>query len=310
MKRASILINNYNYAAYIKDCIQSALDQDYPAKEIIVVDDGSTDASREAILSFGDVVVPIFKSNGGQASAFNAGFAASTGDVIFFLDADDCFFPDKVRMVMQSYERSDIGWCHDRVGNDPSAHGVVDGADRMVDARAGMVRGVFPELPVPTSALSFRRDVLAQILPMPTAEDVVLSDNYLKFASSFLAPGQLLSRVLTFQRLHQNNRYTQRADAWRLRAAIMRETGQCLAQRYPELRRLGMELVAGGLSDSRMPASVVRDHLRHLDESVFGPGTKLRCLLLIAKKKIASLLRRRILPVPEQKYGVPIGGGR
>lgn len=308
LKRASILINNYNYAAYLKDCIESALAQDYPAKEIIVVDDGSTDASRDIILSFGDAIIPVLKPNAGQASAFNAGFAASSGDVIFFLDADDCFFPGKLQTVMPNYERPEIGWCHDQAGNHPSDEGT--GADHVVDARVGMIRGRFPELPVPTSALSFRRNVLAQILPMPTAQDVVLSDNYLKFASSFLAPGLLLSRVLTFQRLHEHNRYTNKPDAWRLRASIMRETGHSLAHRYPELKRLGMELIAGGLSDSRIPGQMVRDHLARLDRGVFGPMAKVRCRFLMTKKKIMNALHHGFTPTPPQKYDVAAGEGR
>ncbi len=80
----SILINNYNYARFLDEAIASALNQTYGAVEVIVVDDGSTDNSRSVVASYGNRVRLIAKGNGGQASAFNSGFAASSGDVICF----------------------------------------------------------------------------------------------------------------------------------------------------------------------------------------------------------------------------------
>ena len=75
----SIIITNFNYAAYIGRCIDSCLGQSYKNIEVIVVDDGSSDGSQDIILGYGARIKPIFKENGGQASAFNAGFAASRG---------------------------------------------------------------------------------------------------------------------------------------------------------------------------------------------------------------------------------------
>lgn len=93
MMRISIVINNYNYGRFLAAAIESALAQDYPSVEVIVVDDGSTDNSREVIASFGDRITSIFKDNGGQGSALNAGFAAACGDIVIFLDSDDALLP-------------------------------------------------------------------------------------------------------------------------------------------------------------------------------------------------------------------------
>lgn len=97
----SILINNFNYARYLREAIDSALGQSYTNIEVIVVDDGSTDNSREIIAGYGERIVPVLKENGGQGSAFNAGFVASRGDIVCFLDSDDVFFPQKVERVVE-----------------------------------------------------------------------------------------------------------------------------------------------------------------------------------------------------------------
>src|SRR6185436_17643644 len=79
----SVLINNFNYAEFVGAAIQSAVAQG-PGVEVIVVDDGSTDDSREAIEAHSDRVTAIFQENAGQAAAFNTGFAASRGEIVVF----------------------------------------------------------------------------------------------------------------------------------------------------------------------------------------------------------------------------------
>ena len=73
---------------------------------MIVVDDGSTDDSRAIIASYGAEVTAVFKPNGGQASALNAGLAASHGDVVVFLDADDVLLPAVLSAVAMFALRS------------------------------------------------------------------------------------------------------------------------------------------------------------------------------------------------------------
>src|SRR6202034_2781874 len=102
----SILVSNYNYARYIGDSLQSALDQTYTNFELIVCDDGSTDDSVSVIEEY-ERKDPrlrfIRKRNGGQASGFNAAFAASRGEIIALLDSDDRFLPHKVERVVADF---------------------------------------------------------------------------------------------------------------------------------------------------------------------------------------------------------------
>lgn len=101
MGRLSIIIPNYNYAAYIGEAIDSAIAVEWPDKEIIVVDDGSTDESRHIIAGYRDSITAIFKENEGQYSAGNAGYEVSSGDVVIFLDSDDILMPEVATLINQ-----------------------------------------------------------------------------------------------------------------------------------------------------------------------------------------------------------------
>lgn len=92
----SIVIPAYQAAATIARAIESALAQEVAAREVIVVDDGSTDDLLGALRPFADRVKLIRKANGGAASARNAGAEAAGGDFIAVLDADDRFHPRRI----------------------------------------------------------------------------------------------------------------------------------------------------------------------------------------------------------------------
>ncbi|MCW5632891.1 MAG: glycosyltransferase family 2 protein [Rubrivivax sp.] len=102
--KISIVINCFHYAEYVGQAVRSALVQTWPDTEVIVVDDGSTDGSREAIAAFGPRVRAIFKANGGQGSAYNAGFAATSGDLVLFLDADDWLYPEACERIAAAWQ--------------------------------------------------------------------------------------------------------------------------------------------------------------------------------------------------------------
>lgn len=103
--RVSIVINNYNYARYLGDAIDSALAQTYSMTEVLVVDDGSTDESRQVIERYGGSVRPVLRANGGQASAINAGLQLVTGEIVLVLDSDDTLEPTVVERVVAEFAR-------------------------------------------------------------------------------------------------------------------------------------------------------------------------------------------------------------
>src|ERR1700732_57683 len=97
----SVLIDTYNHERFIEEAIVSVLEQDFPAsdREIIVVDDGSTDRTPEIVRKFAPQVRLLRKQNGGQASAFNAGIPECKGQIIAFLDGDDWWAQGKLTAV-------------------------------------------------------------------------------------------------------------------------------------------------------------------------------------------------------------------
>jgi len=104
---ATVVIVNYNYGQYIADAIDSALGQSYGPVEVVVVDDGSTDISRQTIGQYKDRVRTVFQDNRGQGAAYNAGWAAARGKFVLFLDSDDVLTADAMTKIVAAFERSD-----------------------------------------------------------------------------------------------------------------------------------------------------------------------------------------------------------
>jgi glycosyltransferase involved in cell wall biosynthesis len=97
--KLSVIIANYNYRDFVGAAIESALAVDWSDKEVIVVDDASTDDSRTIIEGFQGRVAPYFRPKSHQLGAHMFGFEQSTGDVIIFLDADDLLEPEVMREI-------------------------------------------------------------------------------------------------------------------------------------------------------------------------------------------------------------------
>jgi glycosyltransferase involved in cell wall biosynthesis len=236
----TIIIDNYNYARFLPEAVNSALDQSYPATEIVVVDDGSSDNSKDIIASYGKRITPVFKENGGQGSAFNAGFAVSHGELICFLDADDLFLPEKVAQVVTAWKENprsaliyhqlqivDAG--KRKLGN-PWPRAVYRRDIRIEVEESG---GWWPH--PTTSGLCCSRKYLEQIFPIPEEAYRLCADAYLAGLAPFVGPVAGIRRPLALYRIHGGNYYNPRAvrdreqvrrklDRLTLEFAILRQT--------------------------------------------------------------------------------------
>jgi hypothetical protein len=242
--RATIIISSYNYARFLGQAIDSALAQTYPHVEVIVVDDGSTDESPAVIRRYGGRVVPLLKENGGQGSAWNAGFARSTGDVILFLDSDDVLHPDALARVMPHFQDpavAKVHWPLREIDDSGGDRGRLEPAARLAEGdlkdavlRAGADGYAWP----PTSGNAWSRRFLNRAMPMPEPPYRTCPDFYLAALAPLYGLVRKIDEPLGCWRVHgQNNSWLGTVD--RRLAALERLTEQTLLEMARHAQSLG-----------------------------------------------------------------------
>jgi glycosyltransferase involved in cell wall biosynthesis len=215
----SVLIDTYNHERFIEKAIVSVLEQDFPAgeREILVVDDGSTDGTPEIVRKFEPHLRLMRKANGGQASAFNAGIPECTGEIIAFLDGDDWWAPEKLKRVAGEMAfDSALGL----VGHgiviahqdglqqyDSLGEGFRFSAGNLEGARLFRLRKSF----LGTSRMTIRADILRRIGEVPDALHVQ-ADEYLFTLAAALSWVKVLPEPLTFYRMHEGNLFQVSSD--------------------------------------------------------------------------------------------------
>jgi len=109
----SVIIPTFNCAQYIATAVESVLAQERADVEVLVIDDGSTDATTETLGAYGDRIRYIHQPNSGVSLARNKGLAAANGRYIGFLDSDDAWHPDKLHRQLAAMEKDpDAGACY------------------------------------------------------------------------------------------------------------------------------------------------------------------------------------------------------
>jgi glycosyltransferase involved in cell wall biosynthesis len=172
----SVLVPNYNYARYIGESLDSALSQTYPNFEVIVCDDGSKDNSCEVIESYTQKdsrIKLIRKPNGGVATALNAAYRESKGQIICILDADDVWIDNKLQKVVEVF-RSDpkSGFAIHNVIQIDAQGNLIKSTPMLRRLASGWMalsaleNGGFVYNIPPASALSLRREVADSIFPL------------------------------------------------------------------------------------------------------------------------------------------------
>jgi len=171
--KVSIAVINHNYGRFLRAALDSALRQTHPDVEVVVVDDGSTDGSRSIIEGYAPRVRAVLQPNLGQAAAVNAGFAASAGDLVIFLDADDQLYPNAVEKAVAAWrpEVSVVQYCLATIDAEGRPLGAVypplpdDWTPERVRATV-RAAGLYPA--PTTSGNAFSRALLERVMPLAT----------------------------------------------------------------------------------------------------------------------------------------------
>jgi glycosyltransferase involved in cell wall biosynthesis len=340
----TVLIDTYNHERFIEEAVTSALAQDFPTanREILVVDDGSTDRTPEILAKFASQIRILGKPNGGQGSAFNHGIAQCQGEIVAFMDGDDWWAPNRLSRAVQA------------LADDPSlgivGNGIVnvyqdgrqmtevlrDGfrfrANTPEGARLLSRRGSF----LGTSRMTIRTAILRQIGPIP--EDIrIQADEYLFTLSSVLASAEILPDVLTYYRQHDANLFQLAGDdpqKLRRKQESLSALAQGLSHRLqilgvsPDVRRILLGYTQACASQIRLqldggwPWQTVSTEWKlysishpeaNLSHRLFKLSTLFGALFfppaLFYKTKLAltrshsyKRARRHLLPIPEMQH--------
>jgi glycosyltransferase involved in cell wall biosynthesis len=208
----SVIITSYNYAEFISKALDSVLTQDYRKLNVIVADDGSTDATPEIVSKYAMAdqrVSLITGENVGQPRNTNRGFAASSGDIICFLDADDEFAPHKISAVVQAFQAfPDCGLCLHRMRPiDERGREIGSPYPKFIESGwlcerllASGGRCSFP----PTSAISIRRPIAEKVFPI-LSDSRRVGDAYIHYPAAFLTKVCSLPGLYSRYRYHGSN---------------------------------------------------------------------------------------------------------
>lgn len=274
----SILIDTYNHAAFIARAIDSVLAQidfDFFAPQIVVVDDGSTDATSSIVAGYGDRLEHWRKANAGQGSAFNEGIRRCRGELVLFLDGDDWWAAEKLRTVVEWFvtHPSCVAVGHAFVQVDEVAGvstRIGPAQDTIIEYRTaeGLKNYLTYACCLGTSRLAVRRPVLEHLLDVPV--DLLFeADEYLFSLLPAFGDVAVLAAPLTSYRIHGANLFHASpldADAESRSARRLRQRSQiydCLSETVPrKLRQFGQR----------------REVVEAIDEAIRVEATRLRLM--------------------------------
>lgn len=167
MPRVSVLIPAYNHAAYIRQCVDSALSQTYQDVEVIVVDDGSTDSTYSILQGYGSRITLIRQENSGTQAARNAAIRASAGEFLALLDSDDAWLPRKLELQLGAFSTArDAGLLYSQAYRIDACGNILFGGKPFGAPLSGSL-STFEQLliqnTIPTVTVVIRRECLDQV---------------------------------------------------------------------------------------------------------------------------------------------------
>lgn len=285
----SIIITCYNYGRYVASAIESALAQTHERVEIIVVNDGSTDDSLLVISRYAERVRVVNQPNGGMFAAYNAGFAASTGDIVVLLDADDLLEPHALARAVSvwSPQVAKVQW----------ELRIIDAAGRDLGRRfchfdgrydAARVRESFEETgtyrwPVSVGN-AYARHLVERVFPLTPD---VGPDGALNTVAPLYGDVITLPEVLASYRVHGQNQWSNTgSDAARLPARIRQRLAE-VALMHRHAQELGVDLAEVNVLDHEIAFLNYRLMAKKLGLSY--PGTETESVPLLLSKAWALL---------------------
>jgi glycosyltransferase involved in cell wall biosynthesis len=324
--RVSIVITNYNYGDHLGAAIDSALGVDWPEKEVIVVDDGSTDHSPALISTYRNRIKGVLKPNGGQNSAANVGFLESNGDIIFFLDSDDTLMPQVARRIVPLFQATTAKVQFPLVSKRPDGSGAglyprFPANYTPIDVKQSLAATGF-YVSSPTSGNAWPRWVLDKAFPLPTrwteAVPAEYFDGYLSAIASQLGDVVTVSEPLGTYYLNPKNMWTTRFSPKFIAEACQEDSAR---SEYinAKLRSLGLRPIENSPFTQWMKRLVWRKYcndtypaheqwpallLRSLRSVAADPGLgiKTRILVMAWMFAIVALPRGLALPLVKLRF--------
>jgi glycosyltransferase involved in cell wall biosynthesis len=218
LPKVSIVITNYNYAPYLKECIDSCLAQDYQYCEVIVVDDCSGDNSRDIYNTYeGRIKIVEREKNGGQLAAFFSGFDIAGGEFVVFVDADDFLDSDAIsaHLYIHLFKSPPVAFSCVRNRQVSANSAIINNYHMDFQANGQRINNIRPRvIRAPTwswsttSAMMFRSDTVRLIRTDNTEPFRVCADYYIVHFSNLLGGSMLFDVSKANYRRHGKNNFS------------------------------------------------------------------------------------------------------
>jgi len=250
----SVIVTNYNYSQYLEECLDSILNQDYPFIQRIVVDDCSTDNSKEILKNYEDKFEIIYKDkNEGQLAAFFDGLEVAKGDFIVFVDADDVLDKEVVsaHLSLHLFKTPQVAFTCVRNRQISKNSTLLSDYHLDFNSDGKKYKLIKPRvihqsfwLWSTTSAMMFRKDVLDLIKTDNTEPFRICADYYIVHFSNLLGGSYLYNKALVNYRRHGDNGFSKNKII-----GGKKPTGHLKIHNHPEHIALQKEIINKLLKD-------------------------------------------------------------
>lgn len=214
----SIIIPNFNNAQTLGRAIESCLNQNQHADEIIVIDDGSTDNSSDVIKKFSDSITCDFQTNSGVSAARNRGIQIAKSKWIMFLDADDEFMPNRISAHAKHFSRNAGAIISDQLNIDAATQASITASSKSeinekyrdselkkgVELKEKDIETLLTQGPIEIRSLSVKREVLMNLSGFP--KGVRIGEDFILFAKILnTTPTIYTNDVVAKYNIHTNS---------------------------------------------------------------------------------------------------------